>query len=410
MEKVAGAASSQIKDTIRVLHIFPPSLKSRFGGQNITWKYNFTNWDDPGVVHTVLDTMTNQILDAQQAFDFKYVDTQKMSTKWERVLWIFALFWGVIRHQKEYDLLHVHVLWWGGLLIGPWAKWKNCPTIYESVLLEADIPSSIIREKFGKIKLGFLKSYKAILAISDYLAQDYLKHGFFEGQVVTLMNSVDTVLFTPAETDEEKYILRKRNKLPVRSKLLLFVGSVIERKGVDILLRALIEACRVDSDLHLLIVGAKNKNENPSLDEDFVNHLYEMLEQNEISDRVSFLGLVQDRERLAEIYRAADIFIFPSRNEGLGNVVLEAMAAGLPVVTSHLPVLERVIQNGENGIFVPIGDAPALVYSILQVSIDLDMAKKMGTAARNYVLEKHRFSAWQFDLVRIYKALLNTSP
>ena len=390
-------------DPIRVLHIFAPCYKNRFGGPVIQWKYYFAYWNDPRVVHAVLDTQTNQLVDSREVFNFQYRDEQKTTTKWERITWIPFLFRNLIKHRQQYDLLHVHVLWWGGLLIGPWAKWNKCPSVYESVLLGADTPSGIIKEKFGKIKLWCLKSYKAILAISDYLADDYLKNGFTSEQVFMQMNSVDTDLFRPADSDEEKTSLRKKYDLPIRSRLLLFVGSVIERKGVDILLKAYIESCLVHPNLHLLIIGAKNIKENPSLDEDFVNRLFQLLEQNGMSKKVSFFGLLQDRERLAEIYRAADIFVFPSLNEGLPSVVLEAMAAGLPVVASHLLVLEKVIKNGENGFFVPVGNIRFLMDSIVELSDDPQLTKRTGYNARSYIEVCHGFETWQSQLVEFYK-------
>jgi len=395
-----------MKTQIRVLHIFPPSLKSRFGGQNITWKYNFSKWKDPRVRHLILDTISNQVCQPYEIFNFEYPKIQKQSTMWERLTWIIRLFIGIVTQKKEYDVLHLHVLWWGGLLIGPWAKWKRIPTIYESVLLEEDTPSGIAKQNFGTIKLCCLKMYRSILAISDPLAEDYLKNGFRTEQIFMLMNSVDTELFKPVESVQQKTIIQKKFGLPTNSKILLFVGSVIERKGLDTLIQAFIKASQEDHELYLLIVGAKNKRENPSIDEDFINSLHILLKQEGIEEKVSFIGLIQDRTQLAEIYRASDIFLFPSRNEGLGNVILEAMATGLSVVASRLPVLEKVISHGENGLFIPIEDTNALKDTILALDHDPKFAHQLGENARSYVIVNHAYQAWQLKLVDFYKYLM----
>lgn len=391
---------------IKVLHIFPPSLKSRFGGQTITWKYNFSHWNASDVTHYILDCEIGRMKEAGEAFSFAYPGIQKKSTQWERITWIWLLFTNLIQYKGQYDLIHVHVLWWGGLLIGLWAIWNKLPAIYESVLVEADTPGAIRKEKLGGLKVRFLQSYRAILAISDFLAQDYLQHGFSGSQVFTLMNCVDTELFATAEAPEDKDSLRARLGLPQEATILIFVGSVIPRKGVDLLIQAFSEAARDHPDLFLIVVGPKSKEENPSLDEAFVQDLHHTLQERQLAGRVRFLGLIQDRKELADLYRASDIFVFPSRNEGLGNVVIEAMACGLPVITSQLPVLEKVIEDGKNGLFVPIGDAEALQAAIIRLNSERGLARQLGSMAKEYVRSFHDFSHWQAQLVEIYRKLL----
>ena len=154
------------------------------------------------------------------------------------------------------------------------------------------------------------------------------------------------------------------------------------------------------------MIGPKSQDENPSLNQAFVDYLQILLNQSGLISKASWRGLIQDREELANLYRAADIFVFPSRNEGLGNVVLEAMACGLPVVVSRLPVLEGIIADRENGFFVPIGDTEALKNAILALAANPPLALKIGKNARNYVMSHHRFDQWQAQLVDFYKGLL----
>ena len=395
--------------TIRVLHIFAPNFKSRFGGPIYDWKYGFSHWNNDEVIHLVLDPDENQIMDSIQSFNFEYNGNQYLPSKWERFIWIFTLYRALTKNKKKYDVLHLHVLWWAGLLLGVWANWKNIPAVYQSVLLNEDTPGGILKERFGKLKIWCLKKFKAILPISDFLTADYLKFGFSTTQVHTLMNSVDSDLFYPPKSKEEKNILRQKLNLPPDATILIYVGSLIRRKGVDVLIKAYINAFVENPNLYLVLVGPKNKRENPTIDEDFVNDLSSKIEQHELKPRVFFTGLLNDRTLLAEHYRAADVFVFPSRNEGLPNVVLEAMASGLPVVVSQLPVLEKVIHHGENGMFVPIDDAAALENAILRVSNDPIQAKRLGTVARSYVLQEHSFLAWQSELVSIYQELLDNS-
>jgi len=116
--------------------------------------------------------------------------------------------------------------------------------------------------------------------------------------------------------------------------------------------------------------------------------------------------LVNERERLAELYRASDLFVFPSRREGLPNVVLEAMASGLPVIISNLPVLENVIANGANGLIVPIDDLESLKVAIVKLNNDPLRCQQLGQRARSYIEFNHGFKTWQTELTIIYKRLL----
>lgn len=187
---------------------------------------------------------------------------------------------------------------------------------------------------------------------------------------------------------------------------MIFVGSVKERKGADILVEAFIQAGLQYPNLYLLIVGPNQTNDNPSLDKKFIDNLYFRLKENNLLERVLFSGFVKNRMDMACLYRASDMFVFPSRNEGLGNVVLEAMACGLPIVVSRLPVLEGVIQHEHNGLLVPIGDSQAVQDSILTLINTPTLARKLGESAKNLIHQEYTFQKWQTNLISFYKSLL----
>jgi len=370
------------------------------------WRYYFNRWDNSEIEHFVLDTKKSDVITAVDAFDFELENNQRMLSRWERFVWFINLFTSLRKHKREYDILHSHVLLWGGLFMALWAKWNNIPSIYESVLLDSDTPGSIGEQGFGKLKLWLLQQYSGILAISEGIALDYKANGFFEESVHTLVCSIDTDIFRPVVSKEEKRTIREAHCLPQNDIILTFAGSLIYRKGVDLVINAFVEAYKESPNLFLLLVGPKNKNENPSIDEDFLYHVLQKLTPTNLSKNVVLPGLVQNRQNLAEIYRASDIFIFPSRQEGLGIVILEAMATGLPVIVSQLPVLEDIIIDGENGIFVPLDDHDSLTQAILRVSQDSALRERLGRAAFESIQKNNHFSKWQSDLVRIYQGLL----
>ena len=392
--------------TIRVVHIFAPNFKRRFGGPIFDWKYAFSRWNDPEIEHLVFDYDTKQLGKANDVFDFHFPSSQESVSRIGRAAWTLYLTQNLSRLASDYDMIHFHVLWWGSLIAAGWAKKHSIPTVYQSVLLDSDTPGNIRKERFGKIKVNLLKNFSCILAISDFLAQDYLENGFIKEQVVTLMNSVDTSLFQPLSIDDEKTRLRQRFGLPINSTILIFVGSVIQRKGVDVLVEAFKQVSQNIPDVFLLLVGPHTKHENPSLDENWIVALQNSLAEANLTSRTSFLGLVSDRQVLADLYRASDLFVFPSRVEGLGNVILEAMASGLPVVVSDLPVFEGVIRHNENGVTVPVEDIPATAQAIIKLINAPILAEEYGRKAREDAVQNFSFSSWQSRLVEVYQRLI----
>ena len=392
--------------TIRVLHIFAPNFRERFSGPVHQWRYYFTQWNNPAIEHFVLDVRSRSMKPAVEAFSFQLgKQNSGLLSQSQRFAWIFQLHRSLSSLQKDYDVLHVHILWWGSLLLGLWSRlWKK-PVLYETVLLDSDTPSGILHERLGGLKLWLLRKFHAILAINDFLAQDYLDHGFSKEQVFLLPNCVDTELFRPATNQEEKRRVRASLELPLDAFVLLFVGSLIHRKGFDILMQAFNMVASHDERFYLLAVGPHSKDENPSLDEEFLEHVVEELEGKPASQRLLLPGLIQDRARLAEFYRASDVFVFPSRNEGLPSVLLEAMAAGLVPVVSDLPIFQSIIQPNVNGIIVPGEDTHALAESLLRISQDSEMMQSIGKSARESVLNWHSFQSWQAQISQFYQAL-----
>lgn len=398
--------SSKPINPIRILHVFTPNFRKRFGGPIFNWKYYFSHWNNQDVVHLVLDTERKKILDAKQAFDFEFDDNQILYTRPERFFWVFILIRSLIINKDKYDIIHFHLLWWAVLAAVYWAKNHNIPTVYETVLLGEDTPGGLLKQELGKTKVRLLKNFSKILAISEILASDYLDNGFLNDQVFMQMNCIDTDLFHGVQSDSQKIRLRTKLSLPRNDTIYLFVGSLIERKGFDVLIKAFITAAKHNTNFSLVVIGPKSRKENPTLDQAIISKLSIEIADNHLTERIKFIGLIQDRNKLSDYYHASDIFVFPSRNEGLPNVVLEAMAAAMPVIVTQLPGLKNVIEDSKNGFLIPIGDITALTQAIEHLGNNPDFSKKIGYAAHKYIIENHSFTKWQINIVNFYKGMI----
>jgi glycosyltransferase involved in cell wall biosynthesis len=154
---------------------------------------------------------------------------------------------------------------------------------------------------------------------------------------------------------------------------------VVYQKGYDLALQAL--AGLKDLEWDWRIAG-----DGPQLPA-----LQALIEENGLQARVHFLGW-QTTEELKKQYAYANLFLFPSRHEGMPNAVLEAMASGLPVVASNIAGNEELVLNGETGMLVPVEDVAALREALRSVLTQAGMRKNMGSTARPRVEQSFSWS------------------
>lgn len=170
---------------------------------------------------------------------------------------------------------------------------------------------------------------------------------------------------------------------------LFSVGRIVHQKGLDLAMRAL--SGLKDLDWEWRIAG-----DGPSMD--FLK-LY--TEELGIHNRVHFIGW-QSHEQLIEQYQWSNLFVFPSRHEGMPNAVLEAMASGLPVIASHIAGSEELVLDGETGILFSTEDVEALRVALHKLLTDAPLRQKMGKASRRRVEEHY---SWE-STARQYALLL----
>lgn len=174
--------------------------------------------------------------------------------------------------------------------------------------------------------------------------------------------------------------------------VLLWVGRLDPVKGLDELLAAFAQVRqRVPARLVLAGEGA------------YRVHLVRTIEALALRDHVALLGTRTD---IPSLMRAADLFVFPSRAEGMPNALLEAMAASLPIVTTDAPGCRDLIEHGRTGWRVPVGDAAALRDGIVQLLADHDLASKLGTEAARVVEARYSQRVCTERCVRLYRETL----
>jgi phosphatidyl-myo-inositol alpha-mannosyltransferase len=179
---------------------------------------------------------------------------------------------------------------------------------------------------------------------------------------------------------------------PRPGKTVLFLGRYDEpRKGMAVLLDALPKVVERFPDVQLLIVGRG--------DEDQLRG-----QAGEMIRYIRFLGLVDDAAK-ASAMRSADVYCAPNiGGESFGIVLVEAMAAGTPVVASDLDAFRRVLRDGEVGSLVPVGDGAALADALIAV-LENDVLRERYVAAGSETVGQYDWSVVARQIMRVYETV-----
>jgi glycosyltransferase involved in cell wall biosynthesis len=174
----------------------------------------------------------------------------------------------------------------------------------------------------------------------------------------------------PNGVDPNRFLTHEKRVRLIGHPSILYFGGLSERKGVDVLLRAIAKTKLVLPSIKLHLVGSG----------DFSDHLRILSMREEIEKDVIFWGHA-DRSLVPQYYNAADICIFPSRYEPFGIVILEALASGRPVIASNVGGIPEFISSGENGILVEPNDPEALSRAIILLFQDKTLMKSLRANA-----------------------------
>ena len=171
--------------------------------------------------------------------------------------------------------------------------------------------------------------HKNIITISNSSKSDLIKYYKIEEKYIKVISiGVDVIKFNPSKRSKE---IREK----YGNNILLFSGLMVPRKRVPVLLEAMTYVIKKIPDAKLILTGKGR----------FLNYYKKLSKSLGIEKNTIFLGFVEDDE-LLQYYASSDIFVFPSEKEGFGQVLLEAMASGTPVICANKPPMPEIVGNG----------------------------------------------------------------
>jgi glycosyltransferase involved in cell wall biosynthesis len=281
----------------------------------------------------------------------------------------------LFRHIRKIEphIVHTHTSKAG--ILGRLAAWlARVPTIIHTP------HGHVFYGHFGRsLSKIFLQMEKLLgkithhhIALTPEEGKDYLNLGVATSKNISVIHSgVDLNCFKRSATKSNP----GKNELAIPSDSLVvgYVGWLIPIKGVTYLVNAMAEVMQRHPNSLLVLVGKGDEKGEEEV------KLSKQVENLGIVDNVRFLGWRPD---VGEIMSCFDIFVLPSLNEGMGRVLVEAMATGLPIVASRVGGIPDLVKHGENGLLVPPADEGALERAISDLLSDEARRKRMGETGK----------------------------
>ncbi len=261
------------------------------------------------------------------------------------------------------DLLDAHFAYPAGYAAVRVGKRLGLPSV---ITLRGTFPSYLRDGRKGRIREALLGATR-VVAVSQSLADEARRLAGPDLDCRVIPNGIDTQLFRPGDSHEAAGRLSWSDRRPV----LLTVGGLVPRKGAHRVVRVLPRVLERYPGLLYVLVGGG------SVEGDFRRDLEAMVRDAGLQDHILFAG-ERPHGELPDFYRAADVFVLSTSNEGWANVLQESLACGTPVVTTDVGGNREVVGGEDCGLVVPFDDDDSLASAILEA---LDRSWDRGVIA-----------------------------
>jgi len=292
---------------------------------------------------------------------------------------LLSMFSAIVRAALKSDLIHAN---WAitGAIAGFVGKITKTPVV--TTLRGSDI-SRAEESWVDRLILGYcLKTSWKIITVCPPLTDSVVKKYPWSGnKVITISNGVDEAFQAVNKQHENADQFR-----------ILSIGSLIPRKNMSTIIRA-IESIKNEFDLTLEIVGGGLEYDK----------LLQLGKDLDLGEKLVLTNSVPAR-KIPSCLKQADVFVLASYNEGRPNVVMEAMAAGVPVIASNIDGVTEVITHEKNGLIFQPDDHHALANDIRRLLTDVELRKRYAREGREFIINNHlNWPACAKQYLSVYK-------
>jgi len=260
--------------------------------------------------------------------------------------------------------------------------------------------------KLSKKAIADINQLSRVISVSAATTQWHVDQGMSADLVQTIHNGVDGRAFCPARLDPtaEQSINRLRSELgiAVGENVILYVGQIGMRKGVNALIDCFLRVADQIADVHLLIVGQRNSLKAEAVAYELL--LHERVDESGFKKRVHWLGRRTDVNRLMQV---SDLLLHPARQEPLGRVLLEASASGLPIVTTNVGGASEILTGTlSRDRLVPLDQIDLMVEGVLELLESPELRAELASEVRQVAIERFSVERCANSLEQAYAQLL----
>ena len=316
--------------------------------------------------------------------------------KWHTITSLISLTFFFLFNARRYQVYHVHQYGLHAAISIIFGKILGRPVILKITNTKQDglLNSLESYSIFIRRAIIFLhKNVDACIALSTDAYDEVLAFGIPKERIYLIGNGVNTTEFSPC-SDQNK--IANKKLLGVNSEyLILYVGRMIDGKNPLGLLSAWTQIKNEFKNTQLIFIG-----DGPQL---------ELLQQKTVelgcSDSVRFLGKTKD---VASWYQIADMYVLPSKFEGLANALLEAMSCALPIVSTRVSGSTDMFHKGDIGELVNVENNEELANGMRKLLLDDTRRKQCGQSARDVIVKHYSLEAVANSIASAYNKLLTT--
>ncbi len=300
-----------------------------------------------------------EIIEGVHVHRIPYIFRMSLSTFiWPSLLWKF---------DGNFDVVHTHVSGHAYIMIaGILSRIKgikhihttHCPWTGTEFRPKVLRPFIFLNDLFlNKLAFGFIDR---VIAITPWEV-DAIKKFSKEEKIKVIPNGMDKIFFKKIKNNKFK----KKNKIKEKN-LVLFFGRLNPTKGPEKLAQAAINISKKRKDVAFVWVGP---------DEGMAEEVKKLIAPYK---NMKYLGPLRGKDKIAEMYQSANVYVLPSYREGLPLTLFEAMASGLPIIASPVNGIPYEMSDGENGFFSEYGDLENLERNLLKIIDDKKLARKIS--------------------------------
>lgn len=367
--------ASRSKNIVIVTHHYPPHITGvGFVAQSQAKRLAALGYNVTVITSKTSASEASRIEDGVNVVG---IPAWNISETWGAPFPIFSpmLLVALFKYIRRADIVHIHdSFYMSSFFTAVIAKLYKKPLALTQHVAMIAHPSAIVmavqKVVYATSGAVIFHASDIIYTFNDRVERFLIERGVPQDKMVPLPNGVDTEVFRPASAEEKKK-LRKDLGIDLNKKMILFVGRPVPKKGFDKVLAA-------RSNEYQIVCAGGDIPKEPI-------------------DNVLFLGTV-DQAKLARVYQAADIFLLPSESEGFPLSVQEAMACGLPVITTNDEGYKRYDLDKALVYLIDHPNETSVRAAIASLVNDASQLKKMGAYSEHYA--KSHFS-WQLIMSKL---------